>query len=288
MLDSKSSKSLFTKLTVLLMVCFVVFTSSVQAINSKENQQNCSSGHLVRGEMGLFGPVRMVKVFLPNSNTDYVTFAFREDGSLASIENTPYAMRTFDSKERPLKEQIIDSNGIKLDVYSNYDEDEQRFTTKTAAGVVFRVGKMDSKGRIVEVNNYDVNGHYVGKTIYEYDKVGLVIRMSQYTFTNILMSKSEFSYDSNGYNTERVFYKTTTMPPTELQLDTKEINRYDSQGRIIEKEIYFEKTNTISKRFYTFQEFDSYGNWTKSLEKVPLLSGEERLNIKTRQIEYFE
>lgn len=282
------SKLLFPKFAVLLVVCFVVFTSSVQAINSKENHQNCSKGHLVKEEMGLFGPVRMVKVFLPNSNTDYVTFVFREDGSLTSIENTPYSSRTFDSKERPLKEQIIDPNGMKLDAYSNYDEDEQIFTTKTTAGVVLRVGKMDSTGHIVEVNNYDINGHYVGKTTYEYDKVGLIIRTSRYTFTNILMSKSEFSYDSNGYNIERTFYKATTMPPTELQLDTKEIKRYDSQGRLIEIEVYLERTNTINKRFYTFQEFDSYGNWTKSLEKVPLLSGEDRLNILTRQIEYYE
>jgi len=282
-------KSFFLKFAVLLVVFLLSFTSSVQAINSKEDQQNYGKKLLVKKDMGLFGPVRLVKAFLANNNTDYVTFTFREDGSLALIENTPYAPRTFDSKERPIKEQIIDSTGTKLDAYSNYDEDKQRFTTKTTAGVVLRVGKMNKKGDIIEVENYDVNGDYVGKTIYEYNTEGLVIRTNNYTYNNILMSKREFGYDSNGYNIERTFYKPTTMPPTELQLDTKDTKRYDSHGRLIESETtYSEKTHTINKRFYTYQEIDNYGNWTRSQEKVPLLSGEERINIRIRQIEYFE
>lgn len=288
-------KLFFLKVNISLVVILAIFifTSSAQASNFKEVQQDPSKRILLKEQMGLLGPVKIVKLYLMNKDTDYVKFTFREDGSLALIDNSPdvspsQSIQTFDSKERPLKEQIIDSTGSKLDVYSNYDEDRQSFTTKTASGVVLRVGKMDKKGHIIEVNNYDVNGLYVGKTIYEYNREGLVIRTNNYTYTNILMSRREFSYDSNGYNIERTFYKPTTMPPTELQLDTKDTKRYDSQGRVLESETYFERDHAVKKTSYTYPDLDNYGNWTRSQESVTLPSGKERINIHMRQFEYFE
>lgn len=288
-------KSLFSKIAALFLAILMVFifTSSVQARISKETQKNDGKRILLKEQMGLLGPVKSVKLFIRNSDTDYVTFGFREDGSLALIDNTPkvspsQSVRTFDSKERPLKEQIIDADGTKFDTYSNYDENKQTFMTKSVSGVVLRTGKMDKKGHIIEAESYNINGQYIGKSSYEYNKDGLMIRTKQYTFTNILMSKKEFSYDSNSYNIERTFYKPTTMPPTDLQLDTKYTRQYDSCGRVIESETYFEGTHAVRKTFYTYQEFDKYGNWTKSLEKSLLSPGEERIDSKIRQIEYFE
>lgn len=114
----------------------------------------------------------------------------------------------------------------------------------------------DTKGRLVEKIEY--KGDYESKkSNYKYDDNGNRIQHLLY-YGGKLAAKYVFKYDNKKNNIEKLEFDANE------KLKSRDVFKYDSKNNLVEEYIYFgdrERFSNLTKR-----EFDSQGNWIKSVE----------------------
>ena len=132
------------------------------------------------------------------------------------------------------------------DEYGNAMEFEEDGTLYLMKGIDIIIDSRDKHGRITSINALAITEYYR----YTYNQKGLLIK-ENYTGGN------------------RGWQSTTKYT-------------YNSKGQVI-KEVHIDEDGYRTTTTYTYQAFDSYGNWTKRTAKTGRKS-----RVETRTITYYE
>ena len=163
---------------------------------------------------------------------------------------------------------------------SSGDRMETVFFTN-AGFLAFRVlYTYDGSGTLTEEITYDASGRLWSKKVYTASPEGRTNERTSYTTGGSLEGRSVITYDPDGNVAEEFSYG------PDGTLSSRRVNVYDSQGHPVESTLYTDalrlqyayrynsNRNLIEMltRFndgsessitYTYQDFDSFGNWTK-------------------------
>ena len=246
----------------------LLLVTGVQAFAQTGNNMRESKNNLK--DMNLFGKVKTFKI-TPYKLVDYfgkitkgdkqefwrgdVVIVFDEHGYKA--ENNTY------NKVGNLSQKVIykyDDKGKRLsrDLYNAYGKLQMKFLyvydnkgAKTAYNSYSPTGELndsylyknDDKGRMIEEVWIKKDKSFGSKYTYEYDKMGKVAKMCQYTASEIEI------YNSNN------------------SLSRRSVITYDEKGNEKEIKYYDGKGTFLEERSYTYK-FDNNGNWIERIESI--------------------
>ena len=250
--------------------------------NTRESKNNLK-------EMNLYGKVKTFKI-TPYKLVDYfgkitkgekqefwrgdVVIVFDEKGYKA--ENNTY------NKVGQLSQKVIykyDDKGKRLsrDLYNSYGKLQMKFLyvydnkgSKTAYNSYSPTGELndsylyknDDKGRMLEEIWIKKDKSFGSKYTYEYDKLGKLSRMCQYTISeNQVDNCTSYKYDNNGRIAEIEIYSGNNA------LSRRSVITYDDKGNEKEIKYYDGKGIFLEERSYTYK-FDNNGNWVECIESI--------------------
>ena len=231
--------------------------------NTRESKNNLK-------EMNLYGKVKTFKI-TPYKLVDYfgkitkgekqefwrgdVVIVFDEKGYKA--ENNTY------NKVGQLSQKVIykyDDKGKRLsrDLYNSYGKLQMKFLY-----VYDNKGdKNDDKGRMLEEIWIKKDKSFGSKYTYEYDKLGKLSRMCQYTISESQVDNcTSYKYDKNGRIAEIEIYSGNNA------LSRRSVITYDDKGNEKEIKYYDGKGIFLEERSYTYK-FDNNGNWVERIESI--------------------
>ena len=100
------------------------------------------------------------------------------------------------------------------------------------------------------------------KYTYEYDKMGKVAKMCQYTASETQVDNcTSYKYDKNGRISEIEIYNSNNS------LSRRSVITYDEKGNEKEIKYYDGKGTFLEERSYTYK-FDNNGNWIERIESI--------------------
>lgn len=259
----------------------------VQAFAQTGNNMRESKNNLK--DMNLFGKVKTFKI-TPYKLVDYfgkitkgdkqefwrgdVVIVFDEHGYKA--ENNTY------NKVGNLSQKVIykyDDKGKRLsrDLYNAYGKLQMKFLyvydnkgAKTAYNSYSPTGELndsylyknDDKGRMIEEVWIKKDKSFGSKYTYEYDKMGKLAKMCQYTASETQVDNcTSYKYDKNGRISEIEIYNSNNS------LSRRSVITYDEKGNEKEIKYYDGKGTFLEERSYTYK-FDNNGNWIERIESI--------------------
>ena len=121
--------------------------------------------------------------------------------------------------------------------------------------------KNDDKGRMIEETWIKKDKSFGSKYTYEYDKLGKLIKMCQYTTSETQVDNcTSYKYDKLGQIMEMEIYSNNA-------LSRRSVITYDDKGNEKEIKYYDGKGVFLEERAYEYK-FDKYGNWIERIEYI--------------------
>lgn len=265
----------------------LLLVTGVQAFAQIGNNMRESKNNLK--DMNLFGKVKTFKI-TPYKLVDYfgkitkgdkqefwrgdVVIVFDEHGYKA--ENNTY------NKVGNLSQKVIykyNDKGKRLsrDLYNAYGKLQMKFLyvydnkgAKKAYNSYSPTGELndsylyknDDKGRMIEEVWIKKDKSFGSKYTYEYDKMGKVAKMCQYTASEKQVDNcTSYKYDKNGRISEIEIYNSNNS------LSRRSVITYDEKGNEKEIKYYDGKGTFLEERSYTYK-FDNNGNWIERIESI--------------------
>lgn len=145
-----------------------------------------------------------------------------------------------------------------------------------------RTGTLNDNGGVLETSAYSPNGEYIGKTIHEYSKDRRKSISIRYNGKDNPRDKYETIYDIHGHTLKSNSYDTTSNP-IQYVIKSKECNKFDSNERQVETDLY-DRLSLFLTDITIYSDYDRYGNWTKRTQT----KGYSLYPTQLRKIECFE
>ena len=255
---------------ILLLVILMIFSLTIaqaQPLSKKE-------------EMNLGGPVKSVIEIDGFRKNEY---DFSEKGLLVK-KHTEFDFKThrsrhnllYDGKERMVKSKIIvilpngeeTETGITSESEISYDDKNkiyQVWQIKKNEKSGFISGTLTNEGKKLREDYLLLKNDFQE---YRYNSSSQLIKQAKFDKNGVPKSKTEFKYDVNG-RLEEVQSYSWIENQNKWQLRAEGKNKYDNLGRALHtiRKDYLEKDTLIDEVEFEYTEFDSYGNWTKRVDK---------------------
>ncbi|MBL0191576.1 MAG: hypothetical protein IPQ18_09605 [Saprospiraceae bacterium] len=132
--------------------------------------------------------------------------------------------------------------------------------------------KYDKKGKLSELNWYNLDGKLESKSIYKYDEKGNLSELNMYHSDGSLFFNEAYKYDDMETQIESTIYGQ----------HNRVTKKFDDKGNQIEKKIYNSDGSLGSSENFTY-EFDDHGNWIKRTDFKDQIA----IYILERNYEYF-
>lgn len=265
------------KLYVFIMLSIII--SSYSTVFAQENNTNFTQ----KDNANLLGPVKTVTYFEGESSKILIIHSYRKDGSLESLGIPDKFLISYDTKGRAIKNENIKSYGKDITSFTIYDDLNHKYTSYSFSSIPNeRTGTLNDNGDVLESSAYSTNGDYIGKTIHEYSKDRRKSISIRYNGKGKLRDKYETIYDIHGHTLESNHYDVTSNP-IQYVIKSKECNKFDSNGRQVETDLY-ERSSLLLTDITIYSDYDRYGNWTKRTKT----KGYSLYPTQLRKIEYFE
>jgi hypothetical protein len=281
------------KLILLIVVSFVIFTSSGQKTTNSLTNLNLEGGVKSATERrfdaseGASGEVKKMQQYMKlvtsfNENGNMLSFYWYESGNLERRDSILY-----DSKNQKTEEDLYDGKGsLQKKIVHTYDdkgnetESSYYLSDKSLGGK--DVMKYDDDGNKTELKSYDAKNKLVYKETYKYDSKGNNTEKIHYNADGKMENKYIMTYDDNGNKIQEDTYD------SEGEKYSKELIEYDEHDNMKEHYLYggniLFSINTLYYKYTYEYTYDSTGNWTKYTE---FENGYKPLTIFEREIVYY-
>jgi hypothetical protein len=179
--------------------------------------------------------------------------------------------RRLDWKETDSVGNIIYYARFEYDTFTGFLKYEKRYKQDS---LIYSIRyQTDGAGNIIETQSIG-NGVNM-RSVMQYNALGLVEKIEEYTSENRLFKSETIDYDNYGDAVNRTIYG---LNGSLIEYEYSELDPY---GRLI-KRIYEDRMHNYREDYF-YELHDEHKNWTKETKKI----GDQIVSIKTRDFLYY-